>query len=97
MLVLTLLLLPAPLYVHATLHRLVADIRGRIITHALLLAIGAGTGWAALQYAGVAPPEPAGMDRNLVLISGFAAAHLPAAAITLIKRLRQRQGIPSQD
>lgn len=93
MALLTLLLLIAPVYAHLQIRHLVAGTSSQLFTHALLLTIGAGIGWAALQYASAAPESLSSFDTTLVFVSGFAAAHIPAASIALIKRIRQAQGV----
>lgn len=90
---LTLVLLIAPVYAHLQVKNLVTGGGSRTFVHLLLLGIGVGLGWAALQYAGVAPEPVSGRDTLLIFTSAFAAAHVPAAGISLIKRLRQDQGI----
>ena len=87
MIILVILTLAAAVYAHYRLGRQVAAPGQRWLARLLLIAVGAGFGWAmSAVYL-----SPIAASPFLAFLAGFGIVHVPAAFILWLKKAGRRQ------
>jgi len=89
-------MLTAVVYAHRHMARLSRSEMDRRVARALLIGVGAGFGLAMVGVATEFRPELNYLLGGVVFVSGFGLVHVPAAFISLIKRVHRKAGVTSQ-
>lgn len=79
--------LAAALYAHLELGRLTPTPAQASIARAVLVAVGLGFGWIAMQRTA---PDASPTMGFLVFAAAFGLVHTPAAIVLMLKRLQRR-------
>ncbi|QCF27011.1 hypothetical protein [Hydrocarboniclastica marina] len=89
LLVLALVILPlyAAFYAHSRLAAQTPNNKQLWLTHILLVTVGLAFGWAVSSVY----LDTSGLETPAAFLGAFGAAHIPAAIILFLKRLRAKQ------
>lgn len=89
-------MLTAVVYAHRHMARLSRSEMDRRVARGLLVGVGAGFGLAMIGVATELRPDLNYLLGAAIFVAGFGLVHVPAALISLIKRVHRKAGVTSQ-